>query len=254
MKLCSNCNIKKDTMFFTPNTKNNDGLNSWCKECYKTKSLSYSKTKNGVISKLYNHQKDKSKRREHPMPSYTFDELKEWCLKQDIFNKLYDEWVASNYDTNLKPSVDRLNDYKPYTFDNIQITTWEQNNQKANSDRKNGINNKGSLAVVQLDLDENVIQEFHSSKEAQRVTGIVHTHILDVCKNKEKYNTAGGFKWKYKTDVTSAFLELELHKVYPNPNQPRKNFADIDELAASIKTNGLIQPIAVVKGKNECGY
>jgi len=54
-------------------------------------------------------------------------------------------------------------------------------------------------------------------------------------------------KGKVKTTGVSAFLELELHKVYPNPNQPRKNFADIDELAASIKTNGLIQPIAVVK-------
>lgn len=54
-------------------------------------------------------------------------------------------------------------------------------------------------------------------------------------------------KGKVKTTGVSAFLELELHKVYPNPNQPRKNFTDIDELAASIKTNGLIQPIAVVK-------
>lgn len=54
-------------------------------------------------------------------------------------------------------------------------------------------------------------------------------------------------KGKVKTTGVSPFLELELHKVYPNPNQPRKNFEDIDELAASISVNGLIQPIAVVK-------
>jgi ParB family transcriptional regulator, chromosome partitioning protein len=54
-------------------------------------------------------------------------------------------------------------------------------------------------------------------------------------------------KGKVKTTGVSPFLELELHKVYPNPNQPRKSFEDIDELAASISTNGLIQPIAVVK-------
>lgn len=54
-------------------------------------------------------------------------------------------------------------------------------------------------------------------------------------------------KGKVRTTGVSDFLELELHKVYPNPNQPRKNFTDIDELSVSIKTNGLIQPIAVVK-------
>jgi len=51
---------------------------------------------------------------------------------------------------------------------------------------------------------------------------------------------------KVKTTGVSPFLELELDKVYPNPNQPRKSFEDLEELAASIKTNGLIQPIAVV--------
>lgn len=57
-------------------------------------------------------------------------------------------------------------------------------------------------------------------------------------------------KGRVRTTGVSAFSELELHKVYPNPNQPRKNFTDIDELANSIKTNGLIQPIAVVKDDN----
>ena len=49
-----------------------------------------------------------------------------------------------------------------------------------------------------------------------------------------------------KTTGVSPFMELELEKIYPNPNQPRKTFNDIDELALSIETNGLIQPIAVV--------
>ncbi len=52
---------------------------------------------------------------------------------------------------------------------------------------------------------------------------------------------------KTRTSGVSPFLELEISKVYPNPNQPRKHFEAIDELANSIKENGLIQPIAVVK-------
>lgn len=53
-------------------------------------------------------------------------------------------------------------------------------------------------------------------------------------------------KGKVKTTGVSPFQELDISKVYANPNQPRKNFEDIEELAASIKEHGLIQPIAVV--------
>ena len=47
-------------------------------------------------------------------------------------------------------------------------------------------------------------------------------------------------------------LELDIGKIKPNPNQPRKNF-DIDalnELAASIKVHGIVQPIVVNKQPN----
>ncbi len=52
---------------------------------------------------------------------------------------------------------------------------------------------------------------------------------------------------KTKTEGISPFSELELSKVYPNPDQPRKSFENIEELAQSIKENGLLQPISVVK-------
>lgn len=50
-----------------------------------------------------------------------------------------------------------------------------------------------------------------------------------------------------RTTGISPFSELELSKVYPNPEQPRKNFQNIEELAASIKADGLLQPISVVR-------
>ncbi|MDS1370680.1 ParB/RepB/Spo0J family partition protein [Aliarcobacter butzleri] len=52
---------------------------------------------------------------------------------------------------------------------------------------------------------------------------------------------------KTKTSGISPFSELEISKVYPNPDQPRKAFEDIEELAATIKERGLLQPITVVK-------
>lgn len=57
---------------------------------------------------------------------------------------------------------------------------------------------------------------------------------------------------KTKTSGISPFSELEISKVYPNLNQPRKTFEDIEELAATIKEHGLLQPITVLKKDN--GY
>jgi ParB family chromosome partitioning protein len=43
-------------------------------------------------------------------------------------------------------------------------------------------------------------------------------------------------------------MEIPLNRIYPNPEQPRKNFdpAKLEELALSIKEQGLIEPIVVV--------
>lgn len=55
---------------------------------------------------------------------------------------------------------------------------------------------------------------------------------------------------KTKTEGISPFSEIEVSRIYANPAQPRKNFENIEELAQSIKENGLLQPISVVKREN----
>ena len=46
--------------------------------------------------------------------------------------------------------------------------------------------------------------------------------------------------------------ELEISKITPNPNQPRKHFDEsaLQELADSIKVHGVIQPLVVNKLDN----
>ena len=50
-----------------------------------------------------------------------------------------------------------------------------------------------------------------------------------------------------KTGGSSSINEIELSKIEPNPNQPRTIFEDdaLDELAVSIRTYGIIQPITL---------
>jgi len=52
-----------------------------------------------------------------------------------------------------------------------------------------------------------------------------------------------------RTGGISPFAEIELHMIDPNPDQPRKHFdpVSLGELSESIRDNGLIQPISVVR-------
>jgi ParB-like nuclease family protein len=45
--------------------------------------------------------------------------------------------------------------------------------------------------------------------------------------------------------------EVELNRIAPNPDQPRKSFSDdsLEELATTIKEFGLLQPILLRKGR-----
>lgn len=55
-----------------------------------------------------------------------------------------------------------------------------------------------SKAVIQLDLENNIIQEFVSVGEATHITKITSSAIAACCR-KEKYrHKAGGYKWRYK--------------------------------------------------------
>ena len=51
------------------------------------------------------------------------------------------------------------------------------------------------------------------------------------------------------TSKENSVTEIELHKIHPNPNQPRKHFDEeaLQELASSIKLHGIISPIVVNK-------
>ena len=209
MKKCSICKEEKELIEFGKDSRLSDGLKSACKDCRKKESEAYHKTKNGIISQIYSGQKRTSKKRKHRKPSYSKNELKDWMMSEPIFHKLFKEWEDSGYYSGLKPSIDRTNDYVPYMFSNIEITTWDKNRDKLMFDIANNKNNKTKKAVSKLSMSDNsVIENFSSAKEAQRKTGIFATSITQCCK--EKLPHAGGFKWEYKKTDREIALELEI--------------------------------------------
>lgn len=171
-----------------------DGKNH-CKDCIDRSRIDRSRTRHGLTACIYSSQRHRSEKKGYSPPEYDIDELHEWLLSQELFHKLYNEWMESGYSSQKRPSVDRIDDYKGYSLDNIQLMTWDENRVKSYQDKIDGKNNKGSRPVNQYSLDGEFIERFHSLIEAQRVTGVQRSNINHCCLGTRKW--AGGFIWKF---------------------------------------------------------
>lgn len=200
MKKCSKCNKLKAISEFNRNSNFLDGYAYVCRKCIVEYQKKYQKTKEGIITIIHNSQRAASRKRGHRQPTYTIKELQKWCYSQPLFHELYDNWVKSKYDKWMKPSVDRIDDYKGYSLDNIQLMTWRENSNKGHKSRKEGKNNKASKSILQYTACGIFIKEYYSIIQAHRETKINRWNIVSVCNNNKKY--AGGYIWKYKTDIS----------------------------------------------------
>jgi hypothetical protein len=169
-----------------------------CKKCDYEKKKRRDKTKVGLIDNIYNSQIRASKKRGHQNPSYSRKELQQWMLKQECFHEIFASWEKSGYHMLEIPSCDRLNDYTPYTLENIRVVSWKVNKRKYNEDRLSGVNTKQSIHVAQYSIDGKLIQTHHSMRHAHRVTGVSAISISECTRGKAR--TAGGFIWKKISD------------------------------------------------------
>ncbi len=195
MKKCGICEEVKSVDSFNKCKKGTLGLQGRCKECTALQAKIYGRTIPGLITRIYADQRKHSKTRGHEMPNYTKDFLHKWIVSQGNFNKLYNDWSASGYQKELKPSVDRIINSIPYFKDNIQLMSWGENRRKNDLEKILGIE-KRSLKAVTMTSKTGVVREFFSMSEASRITKINMSCISEACSGGQK--TAGNCTWDFK--------------------------------------------------------
>jgi len=196
MKKCTKCKITKELSEFYKSSNRKDGTQSYCKKCTALRNEEYFKTMDGVFTRIYGQQRSSSTRREHEMPLYTKQEMSEWLKRDWLFNLLYTNWCNCGYIKSMKPSIDRLDDNKGYSFDNIQVMTWAENREKEFRDHKSGKLDYDLKKVSQFSISGGFIRDFMSVNEAGRQTSVAYQNISKCCIGNLK--SAGGFRWEFK--------------------------------------------------------
>ena len=128
------------------------------------------------------------------------------CLNKDGKQKLFSVhllvWESFNGKSPEGMEINHIDEDKSNnSLENLNLMTHKENvNWGTGNERRstNHINHKSlSKAVVQYDIQGNLIAEYPSQHEAERKLGIAQTSICSALNGRLK--TAGGFKWKYKT-------------------------------------------------------
>lgn len=147
----------------------------------------YRKSPKGVLTNMYCHM-----RARHDV-LFSLSEFHERFLNDPKFKRLHRAWVKGGYNIQLKPSLDRIDNKKPYTVQNTTMMTWAENRFKqAATDGKRG----RKPAVLQM-VGDKIVRRFSSQRQAVKELGISQGDLSMVLNGKR--NFVNGYKFIYET-------------------------------------------------------
>ena len=127
----------------------------------------------------------------------------------------------SNFDHKILENCDSLetaNKREQYWID-----YYDSINNGYNCSIGGGVPQYFAKAVLQLDVNKNILNKFNSTREAERLTGISQANISHCCLGKT--NSANGYYWCYETDYDSYICK----SIGPSKGQPKQVYCfDLD--------------------------
>lgn len=162
--------------------------------------VKYFKTEKGRLTKMYNKMRERFLNDEKP-------HINSLCSKEEFLNfaysdssnylYLYENWVKSNFNSKLVPSIDRIDCSKGYSIDNIQFLTRSDNSKKSNVEYKRNPPKAQNKKRVKLQKDSEVI-EFKSCKKACDFLGLSRNAVTIAIKHSKLLK---GYKCEYIYDI-----------------------------------------------------
>lgn len=97
----------------------------------------YERTKKGKLMRNYRNMESRIKgiqwRKAHLYEGKALisrDEFYDWAMADPEFHRLFNEWVESEYDRKLSPSVDRKDSSQGYETWNMEWVTHSENSRR----------------------------------------------------------------------------------------------------------------------------
>ena len=157
------------------------------------------KTQKRHILQMWRNQVKNSRTSGREPPEYSHYDLQQWVLNHPNFINLWNAYVVSGYMKELAPSVDRLNNKQGYSFNNIQLVTWEQNLHNQKTQAMQGVHASGRAfrKVTQCTKEGTVVKIHHSLSSASREL-VGHPRMAGAISNAANNNGMSlGYLWKW---------------------------------------------------------
>lgn len=103
------------------------------------------------------------------------------------FHTLFSYWKAANYSLALTPTVDRIDNDKGYTKDNIQFLTYKANQSKGSRETKLGKQKRGKNVYLINELSGEK-KSFPSGTSARLFLGLPKTRFYSYLEKQKTYN------------------------------------------------------------------